>query len=199
MATNNAGKQDELRRLLSDLPARLVVPADIGLDVVPDEPYQTYAENARGKADAFCRASGLLTLADDAGIEVAALDWGPGVRTARFAAGSGLDGVEHLLRTIAGASDRRARMVCALALAVPGAGPGGRPNVEIFEGTMDGSVAEERRGEGGFGFDPVFLLDEGVTTAELAPAEKDRRSHRGRAVAAAIPRLREVLTEPAHR
>lgn len=201
MATNNAGKQEEFRRLLAGLPARLVVPADLGLDLVPDEPYDTYAANAAAKAEAFCRASGTLTLADDAGIEVAALGWGPGVRTARFASEDGLayqrlDGVSLLLERLEGVDDRRARMVCCLALAAPS--PSG-PQVELFEGAMDGRIARERRGEGGFGFDPIFELPEGVTNAELPPGEKDRRSHRGRAVASALPRLRELLdTIPAH-
>lgn len=194
VATNNLGKQEEFRRLLAGVPGNVVVPADIGLDLSPDEPHDTYAANAAAKADAFCRASGLLTLADDAGIEVAALGWGPGVRTARYAAGSGRDGADLLLERIAGDSDRRARMVCALALAVPAALPAGEPAIEIFEGVMDGEVAVERRGTGGFGFDPIFLLPDGVTTAELPAAQKDARSHRGRALAAAMPRILELLT-----
>lgn len=190
VATNNAGKQAEFRRLLASLPARLVTPAQIGLDLVPDEPHDTYAANAAAKAEAFSRASGLLTLADDAGIEVAALDWGPGVRTARYAAGSGVDGVELLLRRLDGVTDRRARMVCALALA---AGDRRSPAVEIFHAEFEGTVATAPRGSGGFGFDPIFELPEGVTAAELDPAAKDRRSHRGKAVAAAMPRLLELL------
>lgn len=200
VATNNRGKQEELRRLLADVPARLVGPADIGLALVPDEPHETYAENARAKADAFCRASGLLTLADDAGLEVAALGWGPGVHTARY----GLDGerpgpaatvtrnpVAVLLERLHGIDDRRARMVCCLALGIPGAEA---PRIELFEGTMEGRIAQSPRGEGGFGYDPVFELPEGKTTAELPPTEKDRRSHRGRAIQFALPRLRELLT-----
>jgi XTP/dITP diphosphohydrolase len=82
-------------------------------------------------------------------------------------------------------------MVCWLALAIPT--PDAEPRVELFEGVMEGSVATEKRGAGGFGYDPIFLLPDGVTTAELPEAEKDRVSHRGRAVAAALPRVRELL------
>ena len=195
VATNNRGKQDELRRLLVDVPARLVGPADIGLTLVPDEPHDTYAENARAKADAFCRASGLLTLADDAGLEVAALGWGPGVHTARYGldgerSGSAHDPVAVLLERLHGTEDRRARMVCCLALGIPGVEA---PRIELFEGIMEGRIAESPRGSGGFGYDPVFELPGGMTTAELPPAEKDRRSHRGRAIRLALPRLRELL------
>ena len=87
-------------------------------------------------------------------------------------------------------------MVCALALAVPGSAPDGTarsPRVEHFSGVLNGSIAHERRGVGGFGYDPIFLLPSGVTTAELPEGEKDAISHRGLAVAAALPRLRELL------
>ena len=83
-------------------------------------------------------------------------------------------------------------MVCALAVARPGAPD---PQIEVFDGVVAGSVARERRGSGGFGYDPIFLLERGVTSAELPEADKDRISHRGRAVAAATPRLREILGE----
>ena len=190
IATTNRGKQAEFRRLLSHLPGTVVTPDELGLDLDVDEPYDTYAENAAAKAAAFCRASGLPSLADDSGIEVAALDWGPGVRSARWGDGPGSQ-ADRLGRALVEADDRRARMVCALALARPTAG---EPEVEIFTGTVEGSIAREPRGENGFGYDPIFLLPSGVTTAELPEGEKDRISHRGRAVAAASERLRELLT-----
>lgn len=186
IATTNAGKQREFRRLLAHLPAEVVTPEDIGLDLKVDEPYDTYAENATAKADAFARASGLLTLADDSGIEVAALGWGPGVHSARWVAGG--NNAERLLEALGDAEDRRARMVCALALKIPGESP-----IEVFSGEVIGEVAREPRGDGGFGYDPIFLLSDGRTTAELAQEQKDRVSHRGRAVAAATPRLVELL------
>jgi XTP/dITP diphosphohydrolase len=187
LATTNAGKQRELTRLLADLPVAVMTPEEAGLDLDVDEPHDTYAENAAAKADAYARASGLVSLADDSGIEVAALDWGPGVRSARWGMGNDAD---RLLEALTGVEDRRARMVCVVALAVP---TDGDPSVELFRGEIAGSVSAERRGQRGFGYDPVFLLEDGMTTAELAEAAKDRISHRGRAVQAALPRLRSLL------
>ncbi|MGH2456804.1 MAG: non-canonical purine NTP pyrophosphatase, partial [Candidatus Limnocylindria bacterium] len=117
LATTNPGKQREFLRLLSGLPGRVLVPQQIGLDLDVPEPHLSYAENASAKADAYCRASGLPTLADDSGLEVAALDWGPGVRTGRYGGPGVADRVGYLLERLDGATDRRARMVCWLALA----------------------------------------------------------------------------------
>ena len=187
IATTNAGKQGEFRRLLADLRAELVTPDDMGLDLAVDEPYDTYAENAAAKAVKYAAASGMVTLADDSGIEVEALGWGPGVRSARWGGGRNAD---RLLEAVGDATDRRARMVCALVVAVPSMP---EPLVETFAGIVEGRVAQEHRGGGGFGYDPIFELPDGRTTAELDEMEKDRISHRGRAVAAAMPRLRELL------
>ena len=187
MATTNAGKQHEFRRLLAHLSAEIVTPGEVGLTLEVDEPYDTYAENAAAKADAFARASGLLTLADDSGIEVAALGWGPGVHSARWV-GDG-NNADRLLDALGGADDRRARMVCALAVAMPG----DPLSIEVFSGVVDGEVARAPRGDGGFGYDPIFQLPEGRTTAEMEHDEKDRISHRGRAVLAATPCLVELL------
>jgi XTP/dITP diphosphohydrolase len=192
VATNNPGKQAEFRRLLAPLDAIVVSPADLGIDLDVPEPHDTYAENATSKAVAFCRASNELTLADDSGIEVAALGWGPAVRSARYTDSAGTPGPDLVLEQLTGATDRRARMVCWLALAEPGAA-GSEPRVETFTGTVEGRIAPSRRGSGGFGYDPVFELPDGRTTAELPEPEKDRVSHRGRAVAAALPRLRELV------
>ena len=189
VATTNRGKQAEFRRLLAGVPAEVVMPADVGVDLDVPEPFDTYAENAMAKADAYSRASGLPCLADDSGIEVAALGWGPGVHSARWRAGRTADAV---LEALAGEADRRARMVCVVAVADP---RDGEPRIQTFRGVVEGSIARQRRGEGGFGYDPVFLLPSGVTTAELPPAEKDRLSHRGRAVVAATGHLRQLLVE----
>ncbi len=189
IATTNVGKQREFKRLLAELPATLVVPADIGLDIEVDEAYDTYAQNASAKADAYCRASGLLSLADDSGLEVAALDWGPGVRTGRFGGPQVRDKVAYLLERLDGATDRHARMVCVLALGIPG----DEPRIELFHGVMDGSVATEPRGSGGFGYDPIFVLPSGVVTAEMPEGDKDTISHRGRAVVEVGPRLLQLL------
>lgn len=199
LATTNPGKQREFGRLLAELAGSIVVPQQLGLDLAVPEPHDTYAENAAAKAIAYCRMSGLPTLADDSGIEVAALGWGPGVRSARFGGAELPDRATHLLEQLNGITDRRVRMVCWLALAVPGTGPDGTPRaprIELFSGTIDGSVALEQRGAHGFGYDPIFLLPSGQTAAELRESEKDRISHRGRAVAAALPRLHALLATP---
>jgi len=199
LATTNPGKQRELGRLLGGIPGRLVLPQDLGLELDIPEPHATYAENASAKASAYARASGLPALADDSGLEVAALDWGPGVHTARYGGTEVPDRAALIVELLGEATDRRARMVCWLALAVPGIAPDGTPrtpSIELFHGVVEGAVATERRGTGGFGYDPVFLLPSGMTTAELPEEEKDAISHRGRAVAAAMPRLRELLATP---
>jgi XTP/dITP diphosphohydrolase len=169
-----------------------VSPADLEIELDVPEPHDTYAANASDKAIAFCRASGAVTLADDSGIEVAALGWGPGVRSARYTDEAGRPGPDLVIEQVTGAADRRARMVCWLALAAPEPA-GGEPRVELFAGTVEGHIARSRRGSGGFGYDPIFELADGRTTAELPEADKDRVSHRGRAVAAALPRLRELV------
>lgn len=182
IATTNRGKQEEFRRLLRGLEAELVTPEDLGLGMEVDEPHATYAENASAKAEAYAGASGVLSLADDSGIEIAHLGWGPGVRSARWGGGRN---AARVLEALAGESDRRARMVCVVAIARPG------QRAETFTGVVRGLVAEEARGNGGFGYDPIFLVD-GRTTAEMDEAEKDAISHRGQAVSAAMPRLRAL-------
>jgi XTP/dITP diphosphohydrolase len=196
LATANPGKQREFSRLLRDLPGRVLTPQAIGLALDVPEPHLTYAENAAAKAAAYCIASGLPALADDSGIEVAALDWGPGARSARHGGSEVGDRAALILEMLGGAQQRRARMVCWLALAVPGTAPDGTPRsprIELFNGVMEGAIAREQRGSGGFGYDPIFELPSGLTTAELPEEEKDAISHRGRAAAAALPRLRELM------
>ncbi len=187
IATTNHGKQREFRRLLAGVPAELVTPEEIDLDLEVDEPHETYEANAVAKAAAYAMASGLLSLADDSGIEIAALAWGPGVRSARWGGGRN---AERVIEALGGEPDRRARMVCVVAVALP---VEGGLDVHSFHGVVEGSVATEMRGDGGFGYDPIFLLPEGRTTAELPEAEKDRLSHRGRALAAARPTLLRLL------
>lgn len=191
LATTNEGKRREFARLLANLPAELVTLDEIGLDMDVEEPHDTYAENAIAKADAYARASGLLTVADDSGLEVAALGGGPGVRTGRWGERDGRD-PERMVEAVGDAADRGARMVCVIAVGIPSA-DGGAPRIELFEGIIDGAIARARRGAGGFGYDPVFELPDGRTTAELPEMEKDRISHRGRAAAAALPRLTELV------
>lgn len=203
VATRSEGKQREAARLLAAGSIEAVFPDDVGLLETVDEASlelgESFAANARAKAQHFARRSGLPTVADDSGLEVFALGGAPGVRSKRFAAAfnAGLAGAEldaannaELLRRLAGASAprRRARYRCVLAyLSTPNAA------VEIIEGTCAGSILEQPRGDGGFGYDPLFLSDDlGKTFAEVTGGEKDAVSHRGRAFRA----LAELLGVP---
>jgi len=198
VASNNPHKIAELTALLADLPVRLLRPADLGLALAVEETGPTYAHNALAKARAGASQSGLLCLADDSGLEVMALGGRPGVHSARYG-GPGRSDAERvalLLQELActGDPDRRARFVCVLALATPD----GESHLGI--GTVEGLTADQPRGAHGFGYDPVFLLpDLGRTLAELPPSEKNRWSHRARAVQALRPLLRLILagTPPA--
>jgi len=200
VATGNAGKLGELRALLADLALRVEGLAAHPGVALPEEG-DDYEANARAKARAAARALGLPALADDSGIEVDGLGGAPGPRSARFG-GPGLDDagrVARLLRELAarpGAS-RRARFVCVAALATPEGGEA------AARGVCEGRIAAAARGSGGFGYDPVFEVDEpglrdGRTMAELAPEEKARVSHRARAVAALRPRLAALAARHAN-
>ena len=191
LATTSAGKQRELRALLGDLPLAFVTPADLGLTFVPEETGTTFAANAAQKAHAYRDATGLPTLAEDSGLEVDALGGAPGVHSARW---EGLpDGAEKnalLLSRLAQVpwDERGARYVCHMVLI-------DRRGAEHHaEGECRGRIALEARGEGGFGYDPVMYVPAlGRTMAELAPAEKDRISHRGAAAAQLRAILRRIL------
>ena len=175
VATGNPGKLRDLGGLLSSAGMELIA-HDAGVPEVAD----TYEGNAAIKAEAAAAATGLPALGDDSGLEVAALDGFPGLHSARIAPTQSER--ERLLFDRLAGKPRpwRARFVCVLALAVPG-----RPT-RFFVGTADGEVVE-RRGTGGFGYDPVFLVPElGRTFGELTSAEKDRWSHRGAAAAALL-------------
>lgn len=192
IATNNPGKFREFQQLLESCGWELVAPADLGIDIDVEESGQTYAENARIKATAYAKASGLVALADDSGIEVDALDGRPGVQSARYG-GPGLSDAERvqlLLRELADVPDdrRTARFRAVIAIATPDG------EVRYAEGVVEGQIGREPRGENGFGYDPVFVLpDRGLTTAQLSPEEKNRISHRGRAAERAKAILKEML------
>ncbi|TMC02815.1 MAG: non-canonical purine NTP pyrophosphatase [Chloroflexi bacterium] len=175
VATGNAGKVRDLARLLAEGAVELTA-----FDPAVPEDADTYAGNAAIKAEAAAAATGLPALGDDSGLEVAALDGYPGLHSARIAPTQ--PERERLVFSRLTGMPRpwRARFVCVLALAVPG-----RPT-RTFLGAREGEVVE-RRGDGGFGYDPVFLVPElGRTFGELAPAEKDRWSHRGAAADALL-------------
>lgn len=195
LATQNAGKLAELRALLSGLPiAILGVDDALGGPLEVTEDGATFEDNAIKKARAVAQASRLVSLADDSGLEVDALGGRPGVRSARFAHDRATDAENNaaLLRELDDVADaqRAARFRCVLALVSPGRG-----EVRTFEGACAGSIVRAPRGSAGFGYDPLFLPDEGGgrTMAELGPEAKNRISHRGRAVAALRPALLALL------
>lgn len=194
IATSNPGKAAEFRRLLAGCGWEIVTPAELDLEIEVEETGQAYAQNATIKAVEYARASGLMSLADDSGLEVDALGGRPGPRSARYGGPDLTDPerVQALLEELAGVPDeeRTARFRAVIAIA-DGAG-----RVELVEGTVEGRIAHEPRGENGFGYDPVFLLPErGVTTAELPPDEKDDISHRGAAARKARQVLERLLRE----
>jgi XTP/dITP diphosphohydrolase len=197
LATRNAGKLAELQRLLTGAVPGVEV---LGLDAVAEFPETpetgaTFAENALLKAHDAARATGLPAVADDSGLAVDALGGMPGVLSARWSGRHGDDEANTalLLAQLADVPDERrgAAFVCAAALVVPGGAE------EVVERRWRGRVVRERRGSNGFGYDPVFV-PEGleVTSAELAPEEKDARSHRGQAFAALVPLVAEALRAP---
>ena len=183
LATRNAHKARELATLLA--PHEIVpLPDDVEL---PPETGETFEANAREKALAAARATGMTAIADDSGIEAAALDGRPGVRSARYA-GEGATDEQNLAKLLREApAGSGLAYVCALVLADPERGI-----VHTVEGRCTGTLDPDPRGDGGFGYDPAFLpddLDDGRTMAELAAHEKDAISHRGRAARALLARL----------
>jgi XTP/dITP diphosphohydrolase len=197
VATHNPGKVKEYEELLAGLPVPLEItfPGQEGLNLEVDETGRTFEENAEIKARAFAQASGLLTLADDSGLEVDALDGAPGVRSARYAGpgASDVDRYRKLLDVLAGVPEakRTARFRCVIALAVADG------TVRTAEGACEGEIGFAPRGEHGFGYDPVFVVTGygGQTMAELPPDVKNEISHRARAAAAIQPALVELLSD----
>ena len=195
IATNNQGKLVELRELLADLPLDLVTLRDVGISVEVEETGDTFTANAILKAVQYGQMADLRTLADDSGLEVDALGGEPGVHTARYGAPdarSHRDRYLLLLRNLEGVpwERRTARFRCVIALATPRFDSEDEADVQTVEGVLEGYIAFEPAGEGGFGYDPVFYVPEfGCTLAELPADVKNRVSHRGQAVQAARPLL----------
>lgn len=192
IASTNPGKLREFQTILQGLGVKLVLPADIGVHLHVEEDGADYYENALKKANAYCQASGLITLADDSGLEVNALDGAPGLHSARYSPKPGAtdaDRREYLLEKLAHFPQPwPARFHCTLVIAIP-SGEHYR-----FEGNCYGEVIPQERGEHGFGYDPIFQLrGRAETMAELPEEEKNRISHRGLATLAAIPTLRDIL------
>lgn len=195
IATRNPGKLREFQRLLAGLDARVVALDQAGVVGTVDETGSTYEENATLKAVLYADASGHVTIADDSGIEVDALGGAPGAMSAVYT-GPGQSDAQRtgqlleLMRDVP-AGRRAARYRAVLAVARPNAG---REAVALFRGSCEGVITHAPRGSNGFGYDPVFLLPElGRTMAELSDEEKDRVSHRGRAVRVALQYLPALL------
>ena len=191
LATRNAGKLAELRRMLADGPVEVVGLADVREFPEAPETGATFAENALAKARDAAVATGLPAVADDSGLAVEALNGMPGVLSARWCGRHGDDvaNLELLLGQLADVPDERrgAAFVCAAALVVPG-------GLEtVVHGEWSGRIVRAPRGTGGFGYDPIFVPDgEERTSAELSPQEKDAASHRGRAMRALLPHLQDL-------
>lgn len=180
LATNNDHKVREYRLLLEGLLCSLATLKEVGISEVVEELGGTFEENAVAKARGYASLSGLLTMADDSGLEVEALDGEPGVLSSRYAGPGAGDGerVRYLLEKMKDIpwEKRRARYRCVIAIAQPGGG------LWVCEGRCEGFVALEPRGDQGFGYDPIFYLpDLALTMAELPPLNKNQISHRAQA------------------
>jgi XTP/dITP diphosphohydrolase len=190
IATTSAGKLREWQSLLADLPLELVSLGDVGISFDVDETGSTFAQNAVLKVEAYGRASGLLTLAEDSGLNVAVLGGGPGVYSARWEGPDYAHKNALLIRLLDGKTGpaRACRYACVTALRHPD----GR--TWQVRGELRGQIAAAAAGSGGFGYDPIFYIPRlKRTLAEVAVDEKDRISHRGRAARRIRPILRELI------
>lgn len=195
IATQNKGKVQEYQEMLDELDVEWLSLGDVGLgDMDVEENGQSFAENASIKVQAYHEASGgLWTLADDSGLVVDALNGQPGIYSARYGAPQAktdADRLQLLLHNMQGIAPqkRTARFVCVVAIAAPG------HKIITTEGFFEGHIADAPRGHNGFGYDPIFITDDGRTSAELSPAEKHAISHRGDALRNVLPILREMIT-----
>jgi XTP/dITP diphosphohydrolase len=192
IATRNEGKLKEIKALLEQLPVELVTPGQIGISISVIEDGHTYKENATKKVLAFAEATGLLSLADDSGLEVASLNGEPGVYSARFSGkkkATDADRRTYLLSQLEPYPQPwQAQFRCVVALYDPGGG------LHFSEGICSGKIISEERGRQGFGYDPIFQL-EGLnrTMAELSMDEKNRLSHRAHAILEIKPEILKIL------
>ena len=190
LASHNPGKIREMSAILSQYGVEVVSPRELGITVDVEETGTTFAENAMLKAKAICAAAKLPAIADDSGLCVDALNGGPGVYSARYG-GEGLDDKGRymlLLNSMRGQPTRAAHFACAIACAFPNG------DTLTAEGRCDGAIAYAPMGEGGFGYDPVFLVPEKAKTfGQLTAEEKSAISHRGRALQAFAAKLETYL------
>jgi XTP/dITP diphosphohydrolase len=188
LASNNPGKLRELNTILSALGLEVISQREAGLNLDVEETGTTFEENSLLKAQAACQASGMIAIADDSGLEVDALNGAPGVYSARYGTPD-LDDQGRtalLLKNMEGKEERACRFVSVVTCCFPD----GR--VLVARGTCEGQVAENPRGDNGFGYDPIFYVPEPKKTfAQLSDEEKNARSHRGRA----LQKLAELLKE----
>ena len=194
LATGNAGKLREMAALLAPIGLRLTAQGELGIAAAA-ETGVTFVENALQKARHASGAAGLPAIADDSGLVVPALGGAPGVRSARYAGDDATDAQNNrkLIGALAGIEDRSAWFYCALVFIERPEDPAPL----LATGLWRGRIIDQPRGEGGFGYDPHFLVPRlGRTSAELAPEEKNALSHRGQAVAALLQRLRERSEGP---
>jgi XTP/dITP diphosphohydrolase len=190
LATTSVGKLREWRELLADLPLRLLTLQDRGISFDVDETGKTYVDNALLKADAYGTASGVLTLAEDAGLNVSALGGAPGVHSARWEGNDYVHKNALLIRLLDGkhGAERACRYVCSVVLRHP---DGRHWRVR---GEVRGQIAHAPAGDGGFGYDPIFYIPRlRQTLAQVSVDEKDRVSHRGRAAGRIRPILRQLI------
>lgn len=180
IATTNLGKIKEIKEILKDIPYQLKSLEDMGIDIVIEEKGITFAENAILKAKTVGKKTGLLTLAEDSGLEVDVLDSRPGVYSARYTEGSDSDRINKLLKELAGVpkEKRTARFVAQVAIYNPQT-----QKIHTFEGESEGYITYQPMGDNGFGYDPVFFnFDLGKTNAQASQDAKNKISHRSRAL-----------------
>lgn len=190
LATTNKNKVKEFQEILKDFPIEIRSVADFGPLPEAIEDGETFDENAYKKAIHTAKILGLPAIADDSGLAVAALDGAPGVYSARYAGENATDreNVDKLLQEMKGIKNRKAVFQCVLSIAVP-SGP-----ALTYEGSCEGILLESRRGDNGFGYDPIFFFESlGKTFAEATMEEKNRVSHRGRALAELKEEFSQVL------
>jgi len=193
VATHNRGKVAEYADMLADFELEWLTLSDVGVTMDVEETGDTFLANGRLKAIAYARETGLLTLAEDSGLQVDALGGEPGIYTARYGreALSHEDRYRFLLKNMEGKTDRAARFRCVIVLCDKNGREIGHSN-----GICEGAIAHEPIGDGGFGYDPVFYLpDHGQTMAQVPASTKHQISHRGQALQAILPILRDWLAE----